>query len=146
MTDLRLLADRVEIAALPGEFMDAATCRDFDRFVELFTDDGVWQIPGAGVDFHGRAEIRAGIERLQSAWEFFIQNVHPGTIVVEGDTATARVYVSELGRFHTGESHVNYSIYHDSYRRTAAGWRFARRTYEVRYMDTAPLTGGPLPA
>ncbi|MGI5239443.1 nuclear transport factor 2 family protein [Dactylosporangium sp. CA-139066] len=144
MSTLQELADRLDIAALPGEFTDAASSRDFERFAALFTDDGVWRIPGANVDFRGRAEIRAGIERLQVAWEFLIQNVHPGTLRVDGDTAFARVYVSELGRFRDGTSHVNYSVYHDRYRRTAEGWRFAERAYEVRYVDTAPLTGGPM--
>ncbi|HTJ36068.1 MAG TPA: nuclear transport factor 2 family protein [Dactylosporangium sp.] len=138
MTDMQALSDRVEIAALPGEFTDAASVRDYDRFVALFTEDGIWRIPGAGVDFHGRPEIRAGIERLQSAWEFFIQNVHPGSISITGDTATARVYVSELGRFRTGDFHANYSVYHDRYRRTDAGWRFAERSYEVKYQSDRP--------
>jgi uncharacterized protein (TIGR02246 family) len=141
MSTLQELADRLDVAALPGEYWDAASRREFDRFAALFTDDGVLSIPGAGVELRGRAEIRAGIERLQAAWEFLIQNVHPGTIRLDGDTAWARVYIAEVGRFRTGESHANHAVYHDRYRRTPAGWRFAERTYEVRYVDTAPLTG-----
>ncbi len=41
---------------------------------------------------------------------------------------------------------MNYAIYHDRYRRTADGWKFAERVYEVRYLDTAPLTGSAPPA
>jgi hypothetical protein len=47
----------------------------------------------------------------------------------------------ELGRLRDGMSQVNYGIYHDRYRRTPDGWRFAERVYEIRYLDTAPLTG-----
>ena len=41
---------------------------------------------------------------------------------------------------------MNYAIYHDRYRRTAYGWKFAERVYEVRYLDTTPLTGSAPPA
>lgn len=39
---------------------------------------------------------------------------------------------------HDGSSNVNYGVYHDGYRRTAKGWKFAERVYEVRYQDTTP--------
>jgi hypothetical protein len=38
---------------------------------------------------------------------------------------------------------LKYAIYHDRYRRTADGWKFTERVYEVRYHDTTPLTGAP---
>jgi uncharacterized protein (TIGR02246 family) len=143
MTDLHTIADRVEIEALRAEFTDAATMRDYDRFASLFTDDGRWCIPGAGVDFGSRAEIRAGIERLQQLWEYFVQSPHTGVVYVDGDTATGRAYVSEFGRLRDGTSHQNHSIYHDRYARTADGWRFTERVYEVRYVDDSPLSGAP---
>jgi len=142
MTDFQAIADRVEIDALRGEFTDAATMRDFDRFAALFTSDGVWRIPTVA-EFVSRAEIRAGIERLQASWEFFVQTIHPGTVQVDGDTAIGRSYVAELGRFRDGGSHQNLAVYHDRYQRTRDGWRFAERAYEIRYVDTTPLPGSP---
>lgn len=72
-----------------------------------------------------------------------MQTVHPGTIRLEGETATGRAYVVELGRFRDGRSELNYSLYHDRYQRTPDGWRFAERVYEVRYKDTTALAGAP---
>ncbi|HEX2133420.1 MAG TPA: nuclear transport factor 2 family protein [Actinophytocola sp.] len=141
MNDFRAIADRVEIEALRGEFTDAGTTRDYDRFAALFTPDGVWRMPHADLEFVGRAAIRAGVERGQALWEFFVQTVHPGTILLDGDTATGRAHVAEFGRFHDGRSHQNHALYHDRYQRTPDGWRFAERVYEVRYVDTTPLTG-----
>ncbi|SEG83586.1 Ketosteroid isomerase homolog [Actinacidiphila yanglinensis] len=141
MTDVQTLIDRHEIDALRGEFTDAGTMLDLDRFAALFTEDGVWRIPEARIEFTGRADIRAGVERLQANWEYFVQNVHPGTIRIEGDTATGRSYVAELGRMRDGSSHRNHAIYHDRYRRTPDGWRFAERSYEVVYIETTPLVG-----
>jgi uncharacterized protein (TIGR02246 family) len=141
MTDLQTLADRVEIAALPGEFTDAGMSRDWDRFASLFAEDGAWRMPHIGVAFEGRPQIRAAIERLQGLWEFFVQNAHPGVIRVDGDTATGRAYIEEFGRMRDGSANHNYSLYHDTYRRTADGWKFLERRYEVRYVDTSPLPG-----
>ncbi|MFG3253428.1 nuclear transport factor 2 family protein [Streptomyces sp. NPDC048172] len=139
----RELADRVEVTALAGEFSDAGMMKDFDRLAALFTEDGVWRIPLGGIEFSGREAIRAGIERLQDNWEFFTQTTHPGAVRLEGDAAAARTYIAELGRFRDGTAHQNLAIYHDSYRRTPDGWRFASRVYEVRYLDTSPLAGDP---
>ena len=141
MSDLQALADRVEIEALRGEITDAVLQHDYDRVAALFTPDGVWRIPYIGVELAGRANIRAGIERLQGLWEYFVQTTHPGMIRVAGDTATGRAYILELGRMRDGTSHLNYSLYHDRYQRTPDGWRFAERVYEVRYLDNTPLTG-----
>jgi hypothetical protein len=57
-----------------------------------------------------------------------VQTTHPGTIQLDGDTAT-------------GRSELNYAIYHDRYQRTPDGWKFTERVYEVRYHDTTPLAG-----
>ena len=139
------VVDRFEIEALRGEFADAGMQRDFARLAALFVPDGVWRIPQANIELTTQDNIRTGIERLQAQWEFFIQNTHPGTIHLDGDTATGRAYVAELGRFTTGASHQNYAIYHDRYRRTPDGWRFVERSYEIRYADTTPLLGSPHP-
>lgn len=145
MIDLQAIADRVEIEALRAEFTDAGMMRDFDRMAALFAVDGVWRIPDAGVEITGRAQIRAGIERLRAFWEFFVQNTHPGFTQIDGDTACGRAYVVEFGRFRDGASHLNYALYHDRYVRTADGWKFAERTYEVRYTDDTDLPGKAAP-
>ncbi len=145
MSDLQAIADRVEIEALRGEFTDASMMLDFDRFASLFTQDGAWRMPHIDVELVGREEIRAGIERLRGLWDYFVQSAHLGTIQLEGDTAAGRAYVSEFGRFRDGRSHLNVSLYHDRYRRTPDGWRFAERVYEIRYFDTTPLAGSAPP-
>ncbi|MEU6199417.1 LUD domain-containing protein [Streptomyces sp. NPDC047061] len=143
MNDFQAIADRVEIEALRGEFTDAAMMRDRPRLASLFTPDGALRMPDIPVELIGREEILAGGERLQSQWDFFVQNTHPGTILIDGDgdTATGRAYIQELARTLDGRQGLNYAVYHDRYRRTAEGWRFAERVYEVRYLDTSPLAG-----
>ncbi|MEV7237610.1 LUD domain-containing protein [Streptomyces sp. NPDC051020] len=141
MNDFQEIADRVEIEALRGDFTDAAMMRDRARLAALFTPDGVLRMPNVPVELIGREEIRTGGERLQSQWDFFVQNSHPGTIRIDGDTATGRTYIQEIARLLDGRSGLNFAIYHDTYRRTPEGWKFAERVYEVRYVDTTPLRG-----
>jgi len=145
VTSLQVIADRFDIETLRAEFTDALMMRDFDHFASLFTEDGVWRIPYIDVELVSRADIRAGIERMQGLWEFFVQTVQRGVTEVDGDTAVGRCSIVELGRMRDGRSELNYSLYHDRYRRTPEGWKFAERVYEVRYVDTTPLAGSPRP-
>ena len=123
MTDFQAIADRVEIEALRGEFTDAAMMRDGARLVSLFTPDGALRMPDIPAELVGREEIRAGGERLQAQWDFFVQTTHPGTIQLHGDTATGRAYLQELVRTLDGRQGLNYAIYHDRYQRTPDGWK-----------------------
>ncbi|MET8866087.1 nuclear transport factor 2 family protein [Nonomuraea sp. NPDC004580] len=141
MNDMRAIADRVEIEALRGELTDAVMTRDYDRVESLFTLECVVRWPHIGREFAGREAIRAGVEWGQGLWEFFVQNVHPGVIRIDGDTATGRSYIQEFGRMRDGGSHLNHAVYHDRYERTPDGWKFAERVYEVRYADSSPLPG-----
>lgn len=142
MTDLQAIIDRFEIEALRGEVTDAVMQHDYDRFAALFTENAVVRIPDVPIEIAGRAGIRAGIERLQGLWDYFVQTTHPGTIQLDGDTATGRAYIAEFGHLRDGASHSNYAIYHDRYQRTSDGWKFAERVYEIRYRDDTALTGG----
>jgi ketosteroid isomerase-like protein len=141
MSDFHAIADRVEIEALRGEFADAAIMRDGDRLASLFTPGGVLRMPNVPAEFVGREEIRAGRQRLVALWDYFVQTTHPGTVKLDGDTASGRAYIQELMRLRDGRSGLNYAIYHDRYQRTSDGWKFSERVYEVLYEDTTPLGG-----
>jgi ketosteroid isomerase-like protein len=143
MTDFQEIADRVEIEALRAEFTDAAMMRDYDRAALLFTPDGALRMPNIPAELVGRDQIRAWGGRVPALVDFLVQNTHPGAIRLDGDTATGRAYMHELGRARDGRSELNYAIYHDRYQRTGDGWKFTERVYEVRYHDTTPLTGSP---
>jgi ketosteroid isomerase-like protein len=150
MTDFRTIADRVEIEALRAEFSDCAMMRDYPRLASLFAEDGALRMPNIPVELEGREQIRAWGMRAPTMWRYFIQTSHPGVIVLEGDTASGRAYMQELIELNNGSSHQNIAIYHDEYVRTADGWKFRERVYEVRYEDSAPVTGEgaivPVPA
>jgi ketosteroid isomerase-like protein len=143
MSDFQAIADRVEIEALRGEFTDAVMMREYDRLASLFTPGGALRMPNIPVELTGQDEIRAWGAQVPNLVEFLVQNTHPGTILLDGDTATGRAYMYEVGRARDGRSGLNYAIYHDRYQRTPDGWRFTERVYEVRYEDATPLAGSP---
>jgi ketosteroid isomerase-like protein len=141
MSNLQIIADRVEIEALRAEFTDAATMRDYDRLASLFTREGALRMPNVPAELTGREQIRAWGTRVPELVDYFVQNTHPGVIRLEGDTASGRAYMQELIRLRDGRSEQNFAIYHDRYQRTPDGWKFSERVYEVRYHDQSPLTG-----
>ena len=143
MRDLEALADRVEIEALRGEFTDGVMMHDYDRVASLFTPDGALRMPNVPVELEGQEQIRAWGQRVPGFVDFLVQTTHPGVIQLDGDTASGRAYMQELIRTRDGHSEVNYAIYHDHYQRTADGWKFTERVYEIRYLDTTPLAGSP---
>ena len=138
--------DRVAIDALRAEFTDAVMVHDFDRLASLFTVDGAVRMPDVPAEAEGRPAVRAAVERMQGLWEFFVQVSTPGAVVPDPDdpdAASGRTFLEELGRLRDGTSHRNHGVYHDRYRRTEDGWRFAERVYELRYVDETPLPGTP---
>jgi len=145
MSNFQSIADRFEIEALRGSFTDAVMMRNYDRLASLFTEDGVVRIPHINAQAKSRQEIRAGVERMQGLWGCFVQTTHPGTIQLLGDTAIGRAYVSELMHGRDGSSELNYAVYHDRYRRTEDGWKFAERVNagQIPRYHTACVLGAP---
>ena len=141
MSDFQAIADRVEIETLRGEFTDAAMMRDYGRLALLFTPDGALRMPNIPADLASQEEIRAWGERVPALVDYLVQTTHPGTIQLDGDTASGRAYIQELIRSRDGRTELNFAIYHDRYQRTGDGWKFTERVFEVRYLDTTPLAG-----
>lgn len=135
--DVRLIRDRVEIDSLRAECTDATMMNDIDRLTGLFTEDAIVRVPDLKIEWRGLDQLRQGFQQLTAGMETFVQNTHPGSVEITGDTATGRVFVFELGRRADGGAVGNHAIFHDHYRRTGAGWKFTERDYEVRYDLTA---------
>jgi SnoaL-like domain len=108
--------------------------RDYDRVAPLFTQDGARRLPNIPVELAGREEIRAWGERVSALVDYLAQTTYLGTIQRDGDPASGRAYMQELGRGRDGKPELNYAIYHDRYQRTRDGWKFTERVYEVRYL------------
>ena len=128
---LQALEDREAIRDLLLEYRRALDEKDFEAYAGLFGDDGEFVTDGRAV--RGRAEILGMLADLQAEGALsmaagddrhLVANVE---IAVDGDRATARSTWVYLTREGDGPHLALVGHYEDELRRTAAGWRFARR-------------------
>ncbi len=102
-----------------------------DEYVDLFTEDGEWLMPGA--PRRGHAELRAGSEERRAAG-----GVGPGTNTrhVVGATTVSFPTDDEAVADSYWQFYVDtvdaprlqiVGVYRDTLRRTPRGWRVARR-------------------
>ena len=54
--------------------------------------------------------FRRASPRMCALLDYFVQTTHSGMIQLEGDTASGRACISELGRFCDGRSELNYAV------------------------------------
>lgn len=146
---LRLIEDELAIRNLAARFSDCANERDYDGFTDLWQAKGVWEIgPPLESRAEGVAAIVAMFRRLLGAQTGFMQMTHSGVIRLDGDRATARFVEREHG-FSEGAGangtdgfYENLAVYNDVLVREADGkWRFLKRSYVYRYLDTSAFGG-----
>jgi uncharacterized protein (TIGR02246 family) len=121
------LAIRTVLARI-AHYSDAG---DLDDYAAQFTDDATWEMPPAPPR-RGRAVIRAAATARRANGE-----TGPGThtrhvittvaVSVTSDTAAADSYWQFYCATATAPVLRSMGSYRDTFRRTAAGWRLARR-------------------
>jgi ketosteroid isomerase-like protein len=129
--DAREIADRLALRELACRYARAVDRRDYRAFVALFLPDAV--LCGPGYEMPGHEAIEAGI-RLIERYEATQHCVHNELFSLHGDEATGEVYCVAYHLYaREGEARrLDMGVrYQDRYRRTPAGWRFARRELVV---------------
>jgi hypothetical protein len=125
--------DYVAITRLQQRYADVANRRAWAELHELFLPDAAIELdlvtrePFELVGAQALGEFIGGsLERFEFV-EFVILNV---VLDIDGDTATGRIFMSELRR-DVGTHHPSqiFGLYRDRYVRTPEGWRFAHRSY-----------------
>ena len=126
--------DRYELHDLVARYADAVCRRDEPAFAATWSDNAVWQIPGAP-ETHGRDQIVALWKGVMARFSFVIQRMNNGTVTIDGDRGTGRWYLSEHIRAEDGNGMINIGVYQDRYTRTASGWQFAERRFSMLYHE-----------
>jgi uncharacterized protein (TIGR02246 family) len=130
---LQTLEDREAIRALLTAYRRALDEKNFEAYAELFGDDGEFVTDATG-PVRGRTALLTMLAELQRTGALTAaagDDRHLATNVeidLDGDRATVRSTWVYLTRADDGGPHLTLvGHYDDDVRRTAAGWRFARR-------------------
>ncbi|WP_070152475.1 nuclear transport factor 2 family protein [Sphingobium phenoxybenzoativorans] len=140
--DIETLLAKHEIMDLRLGYAAHLDARDYDSFMDLFTEDAVCEFgPEYGGDWVGRAQIRERYEEVMLSAGGAFDAIHvvtnPWITLTGPDTAHGRWYLLDcltrqmpVTGLHTQGGHNNpllyLGIYEDDYRREAGKWRIAR--------------------
>ena len=144
---LQRLEDEAEIRDLAARFADAATRADHKTLRSLFKPDAVFMIgEPANVTLKGVDAIDAHIQKLRDNKDFFVQFVHSGIIQLNGNTASARWLMREVGLGDAKNGprksyYNNFGLFLDELEKVEGKWLFKTRNYPYLYLDTDPFTG-----
>lgn len=122
--------DYIDIQQLVAAYGDAASRFALEDFGALWTNDAVWLHPSLG-RIVGRAAIvetcKAALDRMDG----LLFTSYLGSLHVEGDEASGRVWVEELVVASGAEPRRQAGRYDDLYRRHDGRWLFSRRDMTI---------------
>ena len=122
--------DRLAIRELVESYNDAVMRFDADAWGANWTDDAVWNLPGAG-DMVGKATIVGAWQQAMSAFSFVGFFASAGPIIVDGDSATGTWYQQEFLHQKDGAKRNITGKYTDTYVKDSGRWHFSKRIYEI---------------
>jgi SnoaL-like protein len=142
MTD-ESIRDELDIRRLVARLAFEADAGELDDYLDLFTEDAIWEMPAnatSGVPAAycaGHAEISASVQQrraigVQGPGSGSMHHINTQHIELTGDDATGHIYYQFVGMVDGRPSVRTFGEYRDLYRRTAGGWKLARRTILIR--------------
>ncbi len=127
--------DRLAIRERIEAYSDAVFRHDAEAWIACWAEDGVWRLPG--IDVAGRPQIKAAWQGAMGAFTLAGFFATPGSIVVSGDRAKARVYTQEILILAAGGVRKIVGAYEDELVRIDGAWLFASRAYNVLHDEKA---------
>ncbi len=137
------VSDELAIRDLVARYSDAVNRGDAEAWAETWAEDGRWVLGGQAHE--GREKIVATWRTLMGFFEFVVQLPSHGIIEIDGDEATGRWTMNEIGRPKDGPGSATIAIYDDRYRRDAGTWRVLERRFQVLYTGPPDLSGRVFP-
>lgn len=134
------MQDELAIQQVINSYSEGGSRGDWDQVASTFTPDGIWEVLVFSVKFEGRDAIRDAQASFAAPMDYLVQANSPGVITVNGDSATARSVVREHGKFAGKDEALEVlGHYDDKLIRTAEGWKFSHRIFELQGMHRIPL-------
>lgn len=135
------MTDEYAIQRVLNLYSEGASRADWEQVMDTFTPEGTWGVPAFNLVCEGREAVLAGLKSFTDAMAYIVQINAPALITVTGDTATARAPIRECGKYADRDEALEVlGIYADKLVRTAAGWKFTERCFELLGMHNFPLT------
>jgi len=123
------LEDRLAVRERVEAYGDAVFRHDAEAWIACWSDDAVWRLPGMEVSTKPR--IKAAWEGAMTGFSLAAFFSTPGSIRVEGGTATARVYTQETLILRDGAVRGIVGTYDDRLVKLGSDWLFVERTYAI---------------
>ena len=129
------LEDRIAIRELMDKYADAVNQRDAERWGSTWAEDSSWKLPV----IPGMENV-SGKDNIVTAWKagmnlfpFIFMSISIGDIDINGDTATARAYTSEVGTTRDGTEIRPRGQYDDKLVKIEGQWLFKERIFHSLY-------------
>ncbi len=138
--------DHSEIRRLQDAYADIVSRRAWSDLSEVFLPDTVLDLDLRESTIHlvGPQTIGEFIDRSVSQFEFFQFGIIGTRIKLRpagiADTASARMYMTELRQTPSGHWSQIYGVYHDRLIRSNDQWWFSHRTYHSLARNNLPAT------
>lgn len=123
------IEDQLAIRALHDSYADAVFRRDPADWGALWAQDATWNLMGTKVE--GREAITGMWNGAMSAFAFVGFFTQVGTIEIDGDSATGRVYTNEALEDHEGNMRRTVGRYDDHYVRKEGHWLYQSRSFAI---------------
>lgn len=131
--------DRLAIRELLETYADAVTRRDADTWGATWAEDGEWSLPDypeMGTT-KGREAIVAMWTEAMKSYPGIMFEAWPGSIEVEGDSATMRSYTTEVYD-QDGNTLRDRGLYEDTCVKRGGRWLFKSRSFRNIHRQTSP--------
>ena len=137
------MSDKAQIQEVLNIYSDGASRRDFDQVIATFTAEAIWEVADTPHHFVGTDAIMGAFRAFTATTGYLVQMNAPGVIMVDGDRATSRSTIREVGRYSDRDELFDcVGTYFDSLVRTPDGWRFTHRRFVTHGISSWPVLPG----
>ncbi|HLY56157.1 MAG TPA: nuclear transport factor 2 family protein [Stellaceae bacterium] len=130
------IEDQLGIRELIERYSDACCVRDAEAIGALWAEDGRWGVSDMPeLESHGKAAILERWTQGQALFPFVFLLCIPGRIDIDGDTATARTYTTEILTAANGTGRKAAGRYDDRFTKASGRWLFAQRVWTPLHQE-----------
>lgn len=132
---LENLENQLAIRELYERYIDTFHQKDWEGYKACFTPDCIWE---AGAPFNIHVEGPQGLVDMVTAglaqYDFIVQWASGHVMKIDGDSATGRVGLNELGHGPNASLRTA-GTYYDDLVKVNGEWRFKKRRFVPKYFD-----------